>query len=106
MCNSCKADSFEEIPLRKNESLLPCPFCGSAAKLYDYRNFHGDHKKVVCCSNGGEFGETDECVLAMPSIAAYRDTKAEAKAIWNTRAPAKSHTQQNIDVEDAGCYND
>ena len=60
-------DSFDETP-------LPCPWCGGAPRVAS----HTKRVKEVFYSN-------EECPV---SAYVYADTKAEAIARWNRRAPA------------------
>jgi Lar family restriction alleviation protein len=57
--------------------LLPCPFCGGAAELIPMRSLAGDPSghRVWCPSL--------PCCAAGPAL----DTKADAIAAWNRRAP-------------------
>lgn len=67
-------------------TLEPCPFCGSAAELWEYSPSEDHHQKVVMCSNNGdEDADTEECPMFMPPDGFYRATKSEARDIWNTR---------------------
>lgn len=61
------------------DRIKPCPFCGAAADIYDYKFSETSFfKKVVCCSN-------EDCPMDMPSEGFYRPTKREALAEWNRR---------------------
>lgn len=60
---------------RKNDRLLPCPFCGGEATVIDYRN---DGLVGVGCSN-------DTC-LGFSGLGWSYKTETEAIAAWNTRA--------------------
>jgi len=77
---------YKPIKLPQGEFLLPCPFCGSDAEINEFTE-HGQTSKIVSCTNSGNFGETDECVMYFPSPVAYKATKREAIAIWNARSP-------------------
>lgn len=56
-----------------NETLLPCPFCGGAAKLLHVD--HGDDWFVRC----------KECDVQQPSVHNLVHTKKQAIAAWNRR---------------------
>lgn len=55
--------------------LLPCPFCGASAHIFDYRDVRDAPGWGVNC---------DQCDAG----SGERDTQAEAIATWNTRPPA------------------
>jgi Lar family restriction alleviation protein len=57
-----------------NEALLPCPFCGSGAHLYDGSPSHIFPHFVLCGSN--------EC----SAQTAFAHTEAGAIELWNRRA--------------------
>jgi Lar family restriction alleviation protein len=76
---------YKQIALPHGVVLLPCPFCGSPAEINEFTDF-GQVSKIVSCTNSGEMGESDECVMYFPSAVAYKATKREAIAIWNSRA--------------------
>lgn len=77
---------YKQISLPSGVVLLPCPFCGSPAEMNEFTEF-GKVSKVVSCTNSGDIGEGDECVMYFPSSVAYKATKREAIAVWNARAP-------------------
>jgi Lar family restriction alleviation protein len=54
--------------------LLPCPFCGEAASVFDDAN-HSTAWEAACCNS--------HC-SAQPSV--WGVTRAEAVTAWNTRA--------------------
>lgn len=60
--------------------LLPCPFCGSEGKRYDYED-HGGRFTVynVLCGN-------DECP-ASELVVSSVECQDVADAMWNRRAP-------------------
>lgn len=78
-------DYYSPISLPAGVTLLPCPFCGSEASLDEHCDGEGNVSKVVSCTNGGDLGESDECVMYFPSRVAYKATKREAIAVWNKR---------------------
>lgn len=90
---------FKPVPVPAGVILLPCPFCGSPAELNEFIDI-GATSKLVSCSNGGEF-EDDECVMYLPSNAAYKATKREAIAVWNTRAPGMGELSPHPSLGDA-----
>lgn len=58
----------------REQKLLPCPFCGSAAKIQPWHG-GGPRKRLISCT--GEF------CAASPSVAG--STRMNAAKIWNTR---------------------
>lgn len=69
-----------------NESLESCPFCGCKAEMWEYEPTPSVYQKVVMCSNDGDNDENIEpCPMYMPPEGFYKDTKAKARKIWNTR---------------------
>ena len=80
--------------------LLPCPFCGSPAEINEFTEF-GKVSKIVSCTNSGDMGEGDECIMYFPSAVAYKATKREAIAVWNTRAPVAVDALPHPSTSDA-----
>jgi hypothetical protein len=78
--------NFKVIPLPKGYELKLCPFCGSAAELYDVTDDFSSSKVVTCTHAGDLPDSTDECPMYLPSSASYKATKKEAIEIWNKRA--------------------
>lgn len=67
-------------------TLEPCPFCGSAAEMWEYSPHDGCHQKVVMCNKAGDESKgIDECPMYMPSDGFCAATKNQAREIWNTR---------------------
>lgn len=62
----------------KKIELLPCPHCGSAARLDKWDRQPGHLYSVNCSS--------DDCGIAV-------DTEAEAVAAWNRRAPVQAEAE-------------
>lgn len=68
--------------------LLPCPFCGSAAKISG-----GNLRWWVSCTRLGV------CIANRPDVAAYScENKADAIRLWNTR---HDHTADLVEALDA-----
>jgi len=71
--------------------LLPCPFCGGAAKLSVYYDFYRVH-----CNN-------DDCIACLSVSDAYEGygrwykSISEAREAWNTRA---ERTCQDVNEEE------
>lgn len=83
-------EEYKPITVPKGVDLLPCPFCGSPAELNEFHDGTKYVTKIVSCTNSGNFGETDECIMYFPSQVAFKATKREAIAVWNNR-----HTSGN-----------
>lgn len=77
------------------EKLLPCPFCGGEAKLYDDYSSERDERRWQVwhvCDNGPE-GESAGYGLACHTSIDMPWFKSREKAIeaWNTRAAVTDH---------------
>lgn len=59
--------------------LLPCPFCGGEAVLFDLEHDTAGTYWKVCCNANADDCPADACSVDKP-------TREEAVAAWNTRA--------------------
>lgn len=69
-----------------DDELLPCPFCGAAAELWEYRESESESSftKVATCGDS-------ECDMYMSNRDFHKATKREAIKAWNRRSqPASS----------------
>jgi hypothetical protein len=70
-------EDCKRIYLAEGE-LLPCPFCGHEAQMWQYE-VNGNYLKGACCSN-------EDCPLDNPGRSFEAATKREARCLWNKRA--------------------
>lgn len=75
------------------EKLLPCPFCGSPAKLGHLKvDQHGDIRLVVECQGIGCWANIQEYV-------GDEQSATRVVAAWNRRTPATEPVLDTIDFE-------
>jgi Lar family restriction alleviation protein len=69
-----------------DDQLLPCPFCGSSAELWQRKEGAGNFSKAVTCGD-------NECEMYMSTNEFHKATKKQAIAAWNRRAPLTTPPQ-------------
>jgi hypothetical protein len=76
-------DEFRKI--EGDHGLMPCPFCGHKAELWEIDR-GDDFVKVAMCTNTDDNNQGEDCPMYMPSHGFEKATKREAIAQWNKRA--------------------
>lgn len=74
-----------DSPIDADRKLLPCPFCGASAHIYENEVDYVTKWSAGC----------DECNA---DFDACEDTKAEAAAAWNTRAPRRDEPVDRLEA--------
>ena len=70
--------------------LKPCPFCGSRARLVEWR--HGDGSMMLAQNGPAEY--IAECCECGASAGDWQRTAAGAARVWNRREPPKQEQEQ------------
>ena len=76
-CDQTDPEDCKRLEVSEGE-LLPCPFCGGEAQLWQYK-VSENYLKAACCSS-------EDCPMENPGGSFEAQTKREACALWNKRA--------------------